>query len=445
MHSRHSAVLAAASLIAFAAGAHAGENWPQFRGAGSRGVSEGAGLPERWSATENIEWKTDVDGRGWSSPVVWGKRVFLTSVVNLGVLEPPKKGLYFGGNRPKPKSIHEWYVICLDLDTGKVLWKRRSHRGVPGGSIHVKSSFASETPVTDGERVYAMFGNQGIYCYDFDGRPVWQKKLTPHKTRFGWGTAASPVLHGERLYLVDDNEEDSCILALDRKTGSQVWRTPRDEKSNWSTPFVWENDRRTEVVTPGTGKVRSYDLDGRLLWTLRGMSSITIATPFEHEGLLFISSGYVGDKNWRPIYAIRPGARGDITLAEGATTNGHIAWSRRLAAPYNPTTIAYRGMLYVLHDRGRFSCYRASDGSVIYERERTGGRGFTSSPWAYGGKVFCLDEDGVTHVVRAGRGFEVLRHNRLADDDMCMATPAIAGDRLLIRTSARVYCVRKRR
>lgn len=431
-------------LVLVAAGlSQAESNWPQFRGPEARGVAEDGGLPDRWSATDNVEWKTDLPGRGWSSPIVWGNRVFLTTVVNLGESEEPKKGLYFGGNRlAPPDSIHQWKVLCLDLETGRIVWERQVHEGKPASSIHLKNSFASETPVTDGERVYALFGNVGLFCFDLDGNPVWEKTIKSRRTRFGWGTAASPVLHGDRVYIVNDNDEESYLLALDKATGEEVWRTPREEKSNWSTPFIWENDQRSEIVTPGSRGVRSYDLDGTLLWSFKGMSSITIATPYESEGLLYISSGYVGDKR-RPLYAIRPGANGDISLAEGESSNEWIAWSHPQAGPYNPTTLVYGGRLYVLYDQGALACFSASDGAVIYERERIPeARRFTTSPWAYGGKVFCLNEDGVTFVVKAGDQLELLHTNPLADDDMGMATPAIAGDRLLIRTSARVYCIR---
>jgi outer membrane protein assembly factor BamB len=423
--------------------AAAGGNWPQFRGADSRGLGVGEGLPDRWSATENIEWKADIPGRGWSSPIVWGNRVFLTSAVSLGDLEPPKKGLYFGGNRPKPDVTLQWKVYCLDLETGNVLWDRQIHEGKPGGAIHVKNSYASETPATDGERVYIYFGNLGIFCFDFDGNLVWEKRLDAYKTRFGWGTAASPVLHGDRLYVVNDNSENSYLLALDKKTGDEILRVARDEKSNWSTPYIWENDQRTEIVTPGSGKVRSYDLEGTLLWSLEGMSIITIATPYASNGLLYISSGYVGDKKTRPIYAIRPGASGDISLAEGETANDWIAWCQRLAAPYNPSTLVYEDRLYVLYDRGQLACYNPEDGAVVYDRQKLPkGAGFTTSPWAYDGKVFCLNEDGVTFVVKAGDTFEVLNTNPLDEDDMGMATPAIVDDRLLIRTSARLYSIK---
>ncbi len=422
---------------------HADTNWPQFRGPAARGVVDNPALPDRWSATENVAWKTDIPGLGWSSPIVWGNRVFLTTVINTGTSEKPRKGLYFGGDRSSPSdAVHQWQVFCLDLDTGQVLWQRQVHEGPPHNPIHIKNSYASETPVTDGERVYCYFGNVGVFCFDFEGRPVWSRPLEPHRMRAGWGTAASPVLHGDRLYLVNDNNEDSYLLALDARTGDEVWRVPRDEKSNWSTPYVWQHDLRTEIVTPGTGAIRSYDLDGNLLWSLKGMSSITIATPYEHDGLLYVSSGYVLDR-LRPIYAIRPGAEGDISLAAGETSNASIAWSQ-MAAPYNPTTLVYGERLYILYDRSLFACYDAGDGSENYGLKRIeGGGAFTASPWANHGKVFCLSEDGVTFVLKAGDEFELLHSNPLSDDDMSLATPAIAGDRLLIRTASRIYCIRR--
>ncbi|MCA8985522.1 MAG: PQQ-binding-like beta-propeller repeat protein [Planctomycetaceae bacterium] len=419
-------------------------NWPQFRGPGSRGVAEDFQIPEHWSANDNIAWKKDIPGRGWSSPVVWNDHVFLTTVVNTGESEEARKGLYFGGNRPlPPDAVHQWKVICLNLKTGETRWERLVREGKPLSSIHIKSSFASETPVTDGERVYCCFGNVGIYCFDFAGNELWQYELAPLPTRLGWGTAASPVLHEGSIYYCYDNEEQSFLLALDAETGKEVWKTLRDEKSNWATPYVWQNELRTEIVTPGSGAVRSYNLEGKLLWSLKGMSSITIATPYAANGLLFLSSGYVGDQD-RPIYAIKPGAAGDISLKDDATSNEFIAWMLPDAGPYNPTTLVSENRLFVLYDRGLIACYRATTGEELYSRQRLpGGRAFTSSPWASDGKIFCLNEDGVTFVLRDSDQFELLRTNPLDVDDMGMATPAMAQDTLLIRTAARIYCIKE--
>ena len=431
----------------FAATVHlcAAENWPQFRGPGARGVASNRDLPDCWSATDNVRWKTEIPGRGWSSPIVWGNRVFLTTVIGDADSNPPKGkvegGKAFPEHRQQTTSVRQWKVLCLDLLSGKVQWERLVHRGPPPAPVHVKNSYATETPVTDGNRVYAYFGNVGVFCFDCDGRLVWSRATRPHTMQFDAGTAASPVLHGDRIYLVNDNEERSYLLALDKHTGEEVWRVDRDEKSNWCTPYVWEHEKRTEIVTSGSGKVRAYDLDGRLLWWLKGMSGITIPTPFAEQGLLYVCSGYLRDTR-RPVYAIRPGAVGDISLQPGQTGNAAIAWCRPRAAPYHPTPLLYNGRLYVLYDRGWLSAFRPQTGAPLFEKKRFPGRGqFWASPWASGGRVFCLNEDGATFVLRACDQFELLHTNQLADDDMCFATPAIDGDRLLIRSSARIYCI----
>ena len=436
-------LIASAILVVTSRSVSAGENWPQFRGHDARGVIDSpTNLPTKWSAEENVVWKSELPGRGWSSPIVWQDRIFLTTVINEGETEEAKKGLYFGGNRIKPpESIHQWLVICLSLESGNVLWRQSVHEGKPETSVHIKNSFASETPVTDGEHVFAYFGGLGIYCFDMEGNPVWSRPIEPRKMRYGWGTAASPIMDDQRLYIINDNEEASYVMAIDKRTGKEVWRTDRDEGSNWSTPYLWAHASGTELVTPGTDKIRSYDLAGDLLWSLEGMSSITIATPYSYNDLLIVSSGYVLDRS-KPLYAIRPGAQGDITLTEEQDSNDWIAWSQPMAGPYNPSTVAYQGNVYVLYDRGFFAAFDASTGEEVYGKQRIPkGRAFTASPWVYAGKIFCLNEDGVTHVIDAGDTFRVSHTNALADDEMAMATPAIVDDHLLIRTDRFLYCI----
>lgn len=416
-------------------------NWPQFRG-NLAGVAEDDILPDTWGTTENVAWTVEIPGRAWSSPIVWGDRIFVTSAIGGGGAEKPKKGLYFGGNRDKPSDkTHRWMVYCIDFNSGKILWGKLAHEAVPKRPLHIKNTYASETPVTDGERVYAYFGNAGLYCYDLNGNELWSKKFESFNIRYNWGTAASPALYKDRLFIVNDNDEQSYLVAFDKKTGEQIWRVDRDEKSNWATPYIWKNEQRTELITCGTGKIRSYNLDGKLLWELGGMSAIVIPTPSAGHGLLYINSGYVGDKK-RPLYAIRPGAQGDITLKDNQNSNEYIAWRQKQGGPYNPSPIVYGDYLYVLYDRGLLSCYNARTGSEVYSKQRiaAGATAFTSSPWANNGKLFCLSEDGDTFVIQAGPKFKLLGRNKL--DQMCMATPATLRGSLIIRTISKLYHIR---
>jgi outer membrane protein assembly factor BamB len=425
-------------LLASAAPAAADSNWPLFRGGAAAGVVEDPNLPTTWSTTKNVVWKTDIPGRGWSSPIIWGDKLFLTSVIPEAKEPVAKKGLYFGGEQKKPPAdVHRWMVYCIDYNTGKILWEHEAYKGVPDATHHIKNTYASETPVTDGERVYTYFGNLGLFCYDMDGKLLWSQKWDSYPTMYGWGTASSPIVYKDRLYIVNDNEKHSFLAALDKVTGKDVWRVERDEKTTWATPFIWENEKRTELVVCGRKKVRSYDLDGKVLWELSGMSSLVIPTPLTKWGLLYISSGYVMDKV-RPLYAIRPGASGDISLKNDETSNDFIAWYQKIGGPYNPSPIAYGDHLYVLYDRGFFSCYDGRTGKELYNRERIGGaNAFTASPWAYAGHIFCLSEDGDTFVIKAGPKFEIVGKNSL--DEMCMATPAISRGNLFIRTQSKLY------
>jgi outer membrane protein assembly factor BamB len=413
-------------------------DWPQFRGLRAGVADDHAALPDTWSRSENVVWRTPVAGTGWSSPIVTGDHIFVTSVISADQLEPPKPGLYFGGERPAPTAEHRWMVSAIDFNTGRLRWEREVHRSIPGSPRHLKNSYASETPVTDGERVYSYFGNVGLFVFDLNGKPVWSKTFDTVPMRNGWGAAASPVLHRGRVYLVNDNDTASFIVALDAQSGREVWRTARDERSNWATPFIWEHAGGTEIVTSGTDRVRAYDLEGRLRWQLKGMSSIAIPTPFAAHDLLFVSSGYVGD-SVRPMYAIRPGASADISLAPGQTSNSHIAWSHPQLGAYNPTPIVYGDLLYTLLDRGFLLAHDARTGKEIYGRQRlaTDASGFTASPWAYNGKIFAASEDGDTFVIQAGPSYKLIGRNALGE--MIMASPAVSRGSLVMRTASAVY------
>lgn len=435
-------VLAVACLLLAAAQAAGGSaDWPQFRGPGGLGVADNPGLPDCWGTNQNVAWRIEVPGRGWSSPIVWGDRVFVTTVVSEGQVEQPKKGLYLGGERKEVSTDeHRWLVVCFDLASGRELWRQEAHHGAPPNPRHLKNSYASSTPVTDGERVYAYFPNVGVWCYDLDGHPLWSTNWPPVRTRSGWGAAASLALDHDRLFVVNDNDEASFAVALDAQTGRQLWRVARDEKSSWSSPFVWRNAQRAELVTCGSKRVRAYDLDGRLLWELGGMSSIAIPTPLAEPAMLYVSSGYVMDRS-QPIFAVRPGATGDISLPAGQTNNQFVAWCQPTGGPYNPSPLLYQGRLYVVLDFGFLSCYEAATGQPLYVKQRVregSATPFTASPWAANGKVFALSEEGDTFVFKAGPEYNLLRTNSIGE--MCLATPAIAGSRLVMRSVSHLYC-----
>jgi len=441
--------LSIALTLAFAPTLNA-QNWPQFRGAASGIAADDARLPDRWTSTENVVWRIDVPGRSWSSPVVWGDHVFVVTAVNAANPNPTLNpvitylarslgGTMSGADISRTTDEHRWVLYDIDAETGKIRWERGIRAAVPLQPVHQKNSFASETPVTDGERVYVYLGYAGLFAFDFTGAPAWSQLMDAPRMRTGWGTASSPVLHGGQIYIVNDNEDRSFLAAFDARTGAQLWRTDRpDEGSNWSTPFVWQNDQRTEIVTTGTKRVRSYDTNGRLVWELAGMTSIHAVTPVAGHGLLFVSSGYFPD-NPRPTYAIRPGAAGDISLKPGEASNAFVAWSNPTLASAYPSPLVLGDQYYTLMDRGFITSSDPKTGKEIYGRQRIAvdSGTFTASPWAYNGKIFALSEDGETFVIQAGPQFKLLGRNAL--DEMTLASPAVANGSLFIRTATKLY------
>jgi outer membrane protein assembly factor BamB len=455
-----------AALLPLTLGA-ADPDWPRFRGPDANPTSANARLPEKWSKTENVEWAADIPGRGWSSPVVSGGRVFLTTVITDGKSKVPQTGTEYSNEylaelskqglsqaevlkrlnerdieMPEEVQVH-YFLYCLDLKSGAVNWKKEFHSGRPPGGRHRKNSFASETPVTDGKNVYLYVANLGLYAFDLKGKQVWHTPLEANPIYLEFGTGASPVLHGDQLIIASDNEKQQFLASYDKRTGKQLWRTnrevgPKGRRSGWATPFVWTNPARTEIVTIGPTEAVSYDLEGKELWRLGGMSATPIPTPFAHEGLLYINGG-----RGALLFAVKPGASGNISLKQGERSNEFIVWSEPRAGTYLPTPVLYDGGLYALTETGILSRFDAKTGKLTYKTRIDPAAGFfTSSPWAYNGKIFCLSEEGKTFVIAAGEKFELLHANPL--EDMAQATPALVGDRVLLRTERTLYSLRRK-
>ena len=352
----------------------------------------------------------------------------------------------FGRGTP-PDVVYRWEVYCLDRATGKIVWKELALEGKPRVPIQQSNTYATETPVTDGERVYAYFGMHGLFCYDFAGKLVWKKDLGSFPTQMGHGPASSPVLDGERLFLQIDNEEKSFLVALNTKTGDELWRVDRDERTNYSSPIVWKNKQRSELVTSGGQKARSYDpATGELLWELSFGGGTCHATPVGDSELLYVgcsagfggggggggrgrgadgpprggnggsSSGDSGGSGSGGLYAVRAGATGDITLKAGETASEGVAWSQPRVAPEEASPLAYQGYVYILRKNGGIvTCLDAKTGKQIYQKRIPDARSFWASPWAAGGKIFCLDDGGTTHLLQAGPEFQVLGKNSLEE------------------------------
>lgn len=428
-------------LGALLAAPDVGLDWPQFRGPNASGVSKSEKIPLEWGEGKNQKWKKPLPGYAWSSPIVVKGMVIVTTATSDKPPEAPKKGLYFGGERPTPDAVFTLDVRAYDLSTGEEKWKTEVFKGKPTTPIHIKNTYASETPASDGESIVVSFGSFGAFGLGMNGSKIWHDKTGEFKTKMNWGTGSSPIIHEGIAYLQVDNEEKSTILALDAKTGERKWTQPRDEKTSWATPFLWKNSKRSELVTNATNKIRSYNpQDGKLLWELGRNSVISVPTPIAGDDLLYVSSGYVMDPRYKPIYAVKPGVSGDITPKGTEETSSGLEWTQRLGGPYMPTPILYDGRYYVLYDLGFMSCYDAKTGKEIYKRQRlgTGGQQFTASPVAARGMIFCGSESGKTFVVKAGPKFEIVRTNELPG--MIMATPAMAGDNLIVRTDSALYC-----
>ena len=414
-------------------------NWPQFRGPNSNQIVLSQNLPLSWSSDENLAWFFEVPGRGWSSPIIWDDKVFFTNAVleDQSLLPPAREG-----ERPENPvdAIYDFEVICLDLNSGEEIWRKVAYHGLPRYKTNQDNNYAPETMVTDGEHVYAYFGMTGLYCYDMDGNMLWEKDLGNYPMQSNWGTASSPLLYKGILYMQIDNEENSFLAALDAKTGDEKWRIQRDEKSNWGTPMIWENSIRTELVTPGV-TVRSYNPEnGALFWEFNTGGGRSSASPTADGDLIFFGNENRGSSGGI-LFGIKAGASGDISLKENESSNEYVAWLLENAGIAMPSPLVYEGLVYIAErNRGRITCVEAKTGEIIYREQLPEARTFWASPWAFDGKIFFLEEDGITYIVKAGKDFELLGENKL--EDGFFSTTAIANNAYVFRGEKGIYCIR---
>ncbi|HJR58356.1 MAG TPA: PQQ-binding-like beta-propeller repeat protein [Vicinamibacterales bacterium] len=420
--------------------------WPSFRGPGASGVADGQNLPDAWDVKsgENILWRIPIPGLGHSSPIVWGDRIFVTTAVSSRPDATFVSGLYGAGTPSDDRTSQRWMIYCIDRRTGKVIWERLAYEGVPIEKRHMKSTYASATPATDGRIVVAWFGSQGVYAYHLDGTLRWKVDLghldvgAYDVPGLEWGTASSPIIWNDLVFLQADTHKDSFVLALDAASGAVRWKAERDELPSWGTPAIVTTSTGTQLVTNGSNFIRAYDpRTGKERWRLGRSSKITVPTPFLADGLIVVASGRGPE---RPIFVVRPTATGDITPPESQTSNAAVVWSRTGRGPYMPTPIAYNRALYVLANNGIFNAYQLATGDEIYEtRLPQLGNGFNSSPVAADGRIYLSGEDGDVTVVAAGPTFRHLATNSIGEP--LMATPALSQGAMYLRTSMSLLAV----
>ncbi len=449
-------------------------SWPQWRGPQMTGVALHADPPVEWSDTKNIQWKVEIPGKGSSSPIVWGDRVYVTTAIpteKMGKKEAPKAeepSAETGPPRPidisqlperirnrlagmseeeqkqflermrnrrggrgrgprgiQPEYVHKFVLYAIDRATGEIVWERVAREALPHEGTHPTGTWASNSPVTDGEHVWAYFGSRGLYCYDMDGELVWKKDFGDMRKRLGFGEGASPALHGDRLVVSWDHEDESFITALDKRTGKELWRTAREEITSWATPLIVEHGGSTQVITNATGKVRSYDLEsGEIVWEVSGMTMNTIPTPVHDGGMVYLTSGFRGNA----LLAIDLSkAKGDITGTDA------VVWSLDRDTPYTPSPLLYDGTLYFLkRNNGILSVFDAKTGKSIFGPQRMEEvPNIYASPVAAAGRVYITGREGAVIVLEHGSEYKVLSVNQL--DDGFDASPAIVGNEIYLR------------
>jgi outer membrane protein assembly factor BamB len=433
---RASVLVCLTSLAVEASGGDEDKNWPQWRGPLATGVAPQADPPVTWDGASgtNVRWKTSIPGRGHSSPIVWENRVFLTTAIPFGEALPPRPSTAPGNHDNLPVTHrHKFVALAVSRDDGKILWQTTLREAMPREQGHQTGSLASNSAVTDGERLYALFGSFGLYCLDLDGRLVWQADFGPMQSLHGHGEGSSPVLHRDTLFVNWDHEGQSFVVALDKRTGREKWKVQRKEITSWATPIVVEHGGTAQLIISGTSRIRGYDVtNGKVLWECGGLSVNVVASPVAADGMVFAGSSY--DK--RALLAIRlKGAAGDITGTR------QIAWSRFRGTPYVPSPLLYDGALYFLtHYQGILSRVDAASGEDRPGAVRLDGLGnIYSSPVAAAGRIYVTDLEGATAVLSHGEVPRLLSLNRL--DDPVSASAAIAGRELFLRGEKFLYCL----
>jgi outer membrane protein assembly factor BamB len=425
-------------------------NWPQWRGPLANGLAPQADPPLEWSETKNVKWKVKLPGKGTATPIVWGDRVFILSAiaperkVEAKPAEPVttnaaaaggggrRQGGGFGRGE-KPTEIHEFVVVCLDRKTGKTLWQKTAKQEIPHEGHHQDHGFASASPVTDGEVVLAYFGSRGLHCYDLDGNLKWSKDFGDMITRAGFGEGASPALHGDTVVVNwDDETENDFIVALDKRTGKELWKNPRNEATGWSTPFIVEHGGKGQVIVSASGKVRGYDLaSGKELWSCGGLGSNPIPTPVVDGDTVYVMSGHREPK----LIAIALGRTGDLTGTDA------VRWSYNKSTPYVPSPVLIGESLYFISgNTGKLSCFDVKTGQPRFEAEQLEGVfGTYASLVAVKDRIYVLGREGKCVVLKPGPKVDILASNKL--DDRTDASVALVGREIFIRGQQNLYCI----
>lgn len=421
-------------------------NWPSFRGPGAQGIAQGPPAPTHWDvpAGQNVVWKTGIPGLGHASPVIWDSRVFTVTAISGQENPTLRVGLYGEIAPVQDDTEHRWLLLAHDKRTGKLLWEREIHKGVPRIKRHTKGTHANATPATDGRHVVVMLGSEGLHCYSVDGEHLWSKNLGVLDSGYyvvppaQWGFGSSPVIADGRVFVQCDVQKDSFLAAFALGDGQEVWRTPRDEVPTWSTPTVYHGAGRDQILCNGYKHIGGYELStGRELWRMRGAGDIPVPTPVVANGLAFVASAH---GMAAPFYAIRLDAEGDISLTGEEKSNRGIAWSTMKNGAYMQTPLVLGDLVYSCTDRGVLSCYRVDSGERVYrERIGDGAGGFTASPVACAGHLYFASEEGEVHVIQAGPEFREIARNALGE--VCMATPAISGGVIFFRTQGHLVAI----